>query len=94
MGLSSTLIEEITVRNGAVEADNFGRYPLMTIDRTPEIEVILLESDGQPRGMGEPPMGPIAAAVGNAFFALTGTRLRRLPFKPEYVLEAMASETP
>ncbi|MCB8924884.1 MAG: xanthine dehydrogenase family protein molybdopterin-binding subunit [Ardenticatenaceae bacterium] len=91
MGLSSTLIEEITVRNGAVEADNFGRYPLMTIDRTPEIEVILLESDGQPRGMGEPPMGPIAAAVGNAFFALTGTRLRRLPFKPEYVLEAVAS---
>ena len=51
----------------------------------PEIEVILLESDGKPRGMGEPPMGPIGAAVGNAFFALTGVRLRQLPFKPEYV---------
>lgn len=89
MGLSSTLIEEMLVKDGAVDVDNFGNYPLITMDMAPEIEVILLESDGQPRGMGEPPMGPIAAAVGNAFFNLTGVRLRQLPFKPAYVQAAV-----
>ena len=85
MGLSSVLLEEVRVQDGVIVADNFGNYPLITMDMAPEIEVILLESDGQPRGMGEPPMGPIAAAVGNAFFALTGVRLRQLPFTPAYV---------
>lgn len=89
MGLSSTLLEEVQFKNGQVDMSNFDRYPLLTMDMSPDLEVILLESDGQPRGMGEPPIGPVAAAVGNAFFALTGKRLRRLPFKPEYVLEAL-----
>jgi isoquinoline 1-oxidoreductase beta subunit len=44
------------------------------------VETILLEApDGKPRGLGEPPLGPIAAAIANAVFALTGERLRRLP---------------
>lgn len=91
MGLSSTLIEEMQVKDGRVNVDNFGRYPLITMDMSPDMEVVLLESDGVPRGMGEPPIGPIAAAVGNAFFALTGTRLRRLPFKPDYVKAQLVS---
>ena len=37
------------------------------MDRTPEIDVVLLESGDTPTGMGEPPIGPVAAAVGNAF---------------------------
>ncbi|MCA9982257.1 MAG: xanthine dehydrogenase family protein molybdopterin-binding subunit, partial [Anaerolineales bacterium] len=90
MGLSSTLIEEMTVADGRVQVTNFGEYPLITLDKAPEIEVILLESDGEPRGMGEPPIGPVAAAVGNAFYALTGVRLRRLPFKPDVVKAALA----
>ncbi|MGB0388093.1 MAG: molybdopterin cofactor-binding domain-containing protein [Ardenticatenaceae bacterium] len=81
MGLSSTFFERITIKNGQVEAANFDRYPLITIKETPDIEVVLLESDGIPRGMGEPPIGPIAAAVANATFALTGQRLRELPLK-------------
>jgi isoquinoline 1-oxidoreductase subunit beta len=89
MGLSSTLLEELTVADGQIVPTNFTNYPLLTLDMTPEIEVILLESDGQPRGMGEPPIGPIGAAVGNALYALTGIRLRRLPFKPETVLAAL-----
>ncbi|MFZ4658689.1 MAG: hypothetical protein ACOYNY_16875 [Caldilineaceae bacterium] len=39
--------------------------------------------------MGEPPIGPVAAAIGNAFFALTGTRLRQIPFTPERVGAAL-----
>lgn len=81
MGLSSTLYEEITVKDGMVEASNFDRYPLLTMQDTPDIEVVLLESGERPYGMGEPPIGPIAAAVGNAVFAVTGERQRRLPLQ-------------
>ena len=47
----------------------------------PQTEVILLGSGAEPRGMGEPPIAPIAPAVANAVFALTGQRLRRLPLR-------------
>jgi isoquinoline 1-oxidoreductase beta subunit len=83
MGLGSTLIEEITVKDGAIAAGNFDNYPLLTIKDTPEIDVALLESGDQPYGMGEPPIGPIAAAVANAVFALTGQRQPPQPLKLE-----------
>ncbi|MCB8939030.1 MAG: xanthine dehydrogenase family protein molybdopterin-binding subunit [Ardenticatenaceae bacterium] len=81
MGLSSTFFEEITVKDGAIEAANFDGYPLLTMKETPDIHVQLLESSSEPTGVGEPPIGPIAAAVGNAVFALTGQRLTRLPMR-------------
>ena len=56
------------------------------------VETILLEApDGKPRGLGEPPIGPIAPAIGNALFALTGVRLRRLPMTPERVRAALGA---
>jgi isoquinoline 1-oxidoreductase beta subunit len=86
MGTSAALLEEITVKDGRVEAGNFDRYPLLRMADAPDVETILLEApDGKPRGLGEPPIGPIAPAIGNAFFALTGVRLRRLPMTPNRV---------
>jgi isoquinoline 1-oxidoreductase beta subunit len=86
MGTSAALLEEITVKDGRVVAGNFDRYPLIRMAEAPEVETILLEApDGRPRGLGEPPIGPIAPAIGNALFALTGVRLRRLPMTPERV---------
>lgn len=79
MGLSSTLFEQVMVKNGIIEPANFDLYPLITMKETPAIEVVLRESGETPYGLGEPPMGPIAAAVGNAVFALTGQRLRQMP---------------
>ncbi len=81
MGLSSTLVEEALVQDGQLSADNFGRYPLLRLNQAPEIDVHLLQSGETPYGMGEPPLGPVAAAVGNAVFALTGQRLRTLPLR-------------
>jgi isoquinoline 1-oxidoreductase subunit beta len=81
MGLSSTLVEEVTIEDGQLVANNFNRYPILRMVDTPEIDVVLLESSDTPHGMGEPPIGPIAASVANAVFALTGQRLRSLPLK-------------
>ncbi len=81
MGLSSTLLEALTLKNGMYEAANFDRYPLLTLKDAPDIEVVVLESGDTPHGVGEPPIGPIAAAVANAVFALTGERLRDLPLR-------------
>jgi isoquinoline 1-oxidoreductase subunit beta len=85
MGLSSTLLEQVTLEDGVIVAENFDRYPLLTMDRTPDIDVVFLDSDEPPNGMGEPSIGPVAAAVGNAVFKLSGRRLRRVPFRPEDV---------
>jgi len=81
MGLSSTLLEEVTVQDGALQAANFDRYPLLRNADAPQIEVVPLQSGPAPFGMGEPPIGPIAAAVANAVFAATGQRLRSLPLR-------------
>ena len=81
MGLSSTFLERLTFKDGLPEASNFDRYPLLTIKDTPEIEVVLLESGDVPYGVGEPPLGPVAAATANAVFALTGQRLREIPLE-------------
>jgi isoquinoline 1-oxidoreductase beta subunit len=81
MGLSSTFLEEIVVENGRLSADNFDRYPLLSITDAPQITVGLLESGDSPFGIGEPPLGPVAAAVANAVYALTGERLREMPLR-------------
>jgi isoquinoline 1-oxidoreductase beta subunit len=80
MGLSSTLLEKITIENGAVVQSNFKDYPLLTLKATPKtIEVHFMDSDEAPSGMGEPVIGPVPSAVANALFALNGQRLRELP---------------
>ncbi len=81
MGLSSTFLEKATFKDGRVAADNFDRYPILAMQAAPDIQVIPIESGSEPFGMGEPPMGPVAAAVANAVYQLTGQRLRTLPLE-------------
>ncbi len=89
MALSSTLLEEMTIVDGEVSVRNFDRYPLLTMKQAPHVEVALLEApDRKPRGVGEPPMGPVAAAVANGLFAATGKRIRQMPFTPERIAAA------
>ncbi|HEY5821812.1 MAG TPA: molybdopterin cofactor-binding domain-containing protein [Propionibacteriaceae bacterium] len=79
MGLSSTLRESLGVAAGAVTTANFDTYPLLRMADTPPIDVEFIEGSPEPKGMGEPVIGPVAAAVANAVYALTGRRLRELP---------------
>jgi isoquinoline 1-oxidoreductase beta subunit len=81
MGLSSALLEETTVVDGVLTPANFGAYRILPLSAAPEIEVVLLQGDDKPSGIGEPPIGPVAPAVANAVYALTGQRLRRLPLR-------------
>lgn len=78
-GLSAALVGEITLTNGAIDQSNFHDYPVLRMNQTPEIDVIIIDSDEAPTGVGEPGLPPVAAAVANAVFAATGKRLRSLP---------------
>lgn len=82
-GLSAALDQEITLVDGVVQQRNFDTFPALRMFECPEITVTILESDAKPTGVGEPGLPPIAPAVANAIFALTGRRLRRLPLQKE-----------
>jgi len=78
-GLSAALFGQIDIRAGRVRQRNFPDYPMLGLAQTPEIETHIVPSTAAPSGVGEPGVPPIAPAVANALFALTGKRLRSLP---------------
>jgi CO/xanthine dehydrogenase Mo-binding subunit len=80
-GLAAALHGEITLTEGRVRQSNFHDYPLLRISEMPVIDVHLVPSEEEPGGVGEPALPPTAPAVANAVFALTGTRIRRLPIR-------------
>jgi isoquinoline 1-oxidoreductase subunit beta len=81
-GLTAALYGDITVAGGRVVQSNFHDYPALMISETPQIEVHIVDSGiGHLGGVGEPGTPPIAPAVCNALFALTGQRVRELPIR-------------
>jgi isoquinoline 1-oxidoreductase beta subunit len=80
-GLSAALGGEITFKEGKVEQGNFHDYPVLRMGQEPHVETIIIASAGHPEGVGEPGTPPIAPAVANAVFSLTGKRLRSLPLR-------------
>ena len=80
-GLTAALHGEITFEKGRVQQSNFHVQPLLRMGQAPQIETHTVPSEAHPEGMGEPGTPPIAPAVANAVFALTGQRLRHLPLR-------------
>jgi isoquinoline 1-oxidoreductase beta subunit len=80
-GLSLALYGRITAKAGAIEQSNFGDYGILRIEQVPRTHVELVESQAPHAGAGEPGVPPIAPALANAIFALTGKRLREIPFE-------------
>jgi isoquinoline 1-oxidoreductase beta subunit len=80
-GLSAALAGEITFAGGQPQQSNFGDYPVLRMAQAPAVETIIMPSAAPPEGMGEPAVPPVAPAVANAVFKLTGQRLRSLPLR-------------
>lgn len=78
-GLSAALYGAVTIKDGKVGQTNFHDYPVARMNEAPLVETIIMPSAEHPEGMGEPATPPIAPAVANAVFKLTGKRLRSLP---------------
>ena len=80
-GLTAALKTEITFKDGRVQQENFHDYQMLRIFESPEIEVHIVPSSENPTGVGEPGVPPVAPALANAIFAVTGKRVRRLPIR-------------
>jgi isoquinoline 1-oxidoreductase beta subunit len=80
-GLSAALAGEITIEGGKVMQSNFGDYPVLRMGQAPLVETVIVLSAEPPEGVGEPGVPPVAPAVANAVFRLTGQRLRSLPLR-------------
>lgn len=79
-GLSAALTGKITIKDGRVEQNNFNDYTVLHMADAPSIEVHIVPSSEKPSGIGEVCTPPVAPAVANAVFRLTGKRARTLPF--------------
>lgn len=80
-GLTAALKDAITFKDGAAQQANFDSYRMLRINEAPrDIQVHLIDNDEAPGGVGEPGLPPIAPALTNAVFNLTGNRIRTLPF--------------
>ena len=80
-GLSTALQDEITIDGGQVTQKNFLDFPVVRMNDCPVIETDIMPSQLHPQGVGELGVPPVAPAVANAVFALTGQRLRALPLR-------------
>jgi len=88
-GLGQSLSERITIKEGAVQQSNYNDYLVMRMIDVPDIHARLLPSDMPPSGVGELALPLTGGAIANAFFALTGKRLRHMPLTPERVRDAL-----
>src|ERR1700722_12668819 len=88
-GLGLALTEEISIRDGAVQQNNFYDYRVMRMNDVPEIHVEVISTDNPPTGVGQMPVPIVAPAVNNAVARLTGVRLRESPMTQERVKKAL-----
>lgn len=92
-GLGYALTEEMVADGGHVLNPNFTNYRLFTAPDVPPLQWAMLEepSDLGPygaKGIGEPPLVPVAAALANALHDALGIRFREMPFTPEKIATA------
>jgi isoquinoline 1-oxidoreductase beta subunit len=78
--LSAALYGKVDIQEGVVQQSNFPASPAVLLQDAPKVETWLVPSERPPGGVGEPGVPPLAPALGSALFALTGKRLRSLPF--------------
>lgn len=80
-GISAALLGRIELAEGRVRESNYHDYRVLRMNQMPQIEVHIVPSSDKPGGIGEVGVPPVAAALANALFALTGRRQRELPLR-------------
>jgi CO/xanthine dehydrogenase Mo-binding subunit len=94
-GIGQALMEELRLEEGRVTSLSFGDYKLPTTRDLPELVTALVESPDSGvgpyniKGIGEPPIGPVAPAIANAIEDAIGVRIRDLPITAEKVYAAL-----
>ncbi len=88
-GVSHALKERITIADGEIQQSNFHDYEVLRMSETPEIFTEVIATEDHPTGIGEIVLPVVAPAIANAFAALTGKRLRHVPFTPDRVKAAL-----
>jgi isoquinoline 1-oxidoreductase subunit beta len=79
--MSNALHGKLDVKDGAITQRNFHDYRVLRMPEAPKaIHVELIDSALHPGGAGEPGVPPVAPAIANAWFTLTGVRMRSFPF--------------
>jgi isoquinoline 1-oxidoreductase subunit beta len=77
--LSAALHGRIDIEEGVVRQKSFPQYVMTRLAQAPTVETFFVPSERIPSGVGEPGVPPLAPALANALFSLTGKRLRSLP---------------
>jgi CO/xanthine dehydrogenase Mo-binding subunit len=93
MGVSETLMEEVTFNKGAITNRDWVSFPILRMVDMPKVNVIVMNnpSVGAIGGAGEGPNGFVMAAIANAVFDATGKQPRRLPLTPKYIRTLLSS---
>jgi CO/xanthine dehydrogenase Mo-binding subunit len=92
-GVSRTLLEEVQFDSSGIKNLDWRSYPVLTFEKVPDIDIVLINRPEMAAlGAGEAALVPMAGAIANAIFDATGARLRRAPFTPERVLEALKTQ--
>ncbi|TGD95257.1 molybdopterin cofactor-binding domain-containing protein [Methylobacterium nonmethylotrophicum] len=89
---SFTLREAVALKGGRAATETWEDYPILGFAEVPEITVELLESGGDPLGVGEVATGPTAAAIANAASRALGLRLGHLPLTRDRLIAALAEQ--
>ncbi|MDE2417838.1 MAG: xanthine dehydrogenase family protein molybdopterin-binding subunit, partial [Burkholderiales bacterium] len=87
-GMGSAIMQEITIDKGRVQQSTFKEFPIVRMDESPQIDIILVESTEKPGGIGEPAVALVAPAIANAVATLTGKRVRKLPITGDAIKQA------
>jgi len=87
-GLGTIMRNQITLKDGTVEQENFPDYEPLRIYEMPKIEVYVVPSDKDPTGVGEPGTPPIGPALANAIYAATGKHVFSLPMSENGIMFA------
>lgn len=83
---SWSMMEEVKYDQNGITSVDWISYPILRMIDVPEVEVYIIDRpDTPPMGAGEAAMGPVSAAIANAIFDATGSRIRGLPLKAEKI---------